>query len=136
MLDKVRSLGHEVIDFGAASEEPVDYPDVIAPAAHALARGEVERAIVVCGSGVGASVIANRFPGVRCALVTDLYIAEMSRRHNDSNCLSLRTREQSPDLNDRIIETWLKTPFDGGRHERRINRIDSVVREILEKDKK
>jgi len=103
------------------------------PALLALALGEVERAILVCGSGVGMSITANRIPGVRCALAVDLFTAEMSRRHNDSNCLALRGREQAPELNKQIVEKWLATPFEGDRHERRIKRIEAVAAEIIKK---
>jgi ribose 5-phosphate isomerase B len=124
ILVKLRSLGHEVVDFGVSSDSAVDYPDYARPAAQALAQGEVDRAVLVCGSGVGMSIAANRVAGVRCALVTDLFAAEGSRRHNNANALALRAREQSPDLNDAILELWLKTPFDGGRHKQRVDKIE------------
>lgn len=124
LLGKIRALGHEVLDFGTPSADaPVDYPDVAAAAVNAMLKGDAERAILVCGSGIGMSIAANKFPGVRCALVTDLYGAELSRRHNDANCLALRAREQSMALNERILEVWLSTPFDGGRHQQRVDKI-------------
>jgi ribose 5-phosphate isomerase B len=126
LLKKIRELGHEVLDFGTpTSDAPVDYPDVAAAAVEAMLRGEADRTVLVCGSGIGMSMAANKFPGVRCALVTDLYGAELSRRHNDANCLALRAREQPMDLNEQIVELWLATPFDGGRHQRRVDKIDS-----------
>lgn len=127
LLAKLRELGHEVLDFGAKSEESVDYPDYAVPAVEALVRGDVDRAVLVCGSGIGMSMVANRFPGVRCALATDLFAAQASRSHNDSNALALRAREQSGDLNAEIIEKWLETPFEGGRHQRRVHKIDAVA---------
>jgi ribose 5-phosphate isomerase B len=133
LLGTLRDLGHEVVDYGADGSCSVDYPDYAMPALLALARGEVERAILVCGSGVGMSITANRIPGVRCALAVDLFTAEMSRRHNDSNCLALRGREQTPELNKQIVERWLATPFEGDRHERRIKRIEAVAAEIIKK---
>ncbi len=124
ILAKLHSLGHEVVDFGASSDSAVDYADFARPAACALAKGDVDRAVLVCGSGIGMSITANRVPGVRCALVTDLFAAEGSRRHNNANALALRAREQSADLNEAILEVWLNTPFDGGRHKRRIEKIE------------
>jgi ribose 5-phosphate isomerase B len=126
LIEKLRELGHEVVDMGTDSTESVDYPDYAAKAASAVSSGEVDRAVLVCGSGVGMSMAANRYPGVRCALTTDLYTAEMSRLHNDTNCLSLRSREQDPELNRKIIEKWLATPYEGGRHQRRLEKLDQL----------
>lgn len=131
LVNKLRELGHEIVDYGARTTESVDYPDYIAPAAEALMRGNVDRAVIICGSGVGSSIVANRFPNVRCALVTDLYAAEMCRRHNDANCLALRSREQDEKLNARIIEVWLATPFEGGRHATRVRKIEEVSSRVL-----
>jgi ribose 5-phosphate isomerase B len=126
ILDYLKKHGYEVIDFGAATADSVDYPDFAAPAVRALQAGEVDAAILMCGSGIGMSMAANRYRGVRCALATDLFAAEMSRRHNDANCLALRARNQPLDLNLQILETWLATPFEGGRHQRRVERLDSL----------
>lgn len=128
LIEKIRSLGHEVIDLGTAENVSVDYPDYAASAAKELVHGRVDRAVLVCGSGIGMCMTANKFPHVRCALATDLYGAEMSRRHNNANCLALRSREQSEALNEQILETWLTTPFDGNRHERRVEKIDSEAK--------
>lgn len=128
LIRKLQSLGHEVVDYGVAENRSVDYPDVAKPAVEALARGEVDRTILVCGSGIGMSMVANRYPGVRCALTTDVYGAEMSRRHNDANCLALRSREQSAEANEQIVQTWIETPFEGGRHSKRIEKIEEVSR--------
>jgi ribose 5-phosphate isomerase B len=130
LLAKMRSLGHEVVDFGARTSESVDYADSAAPALDSLAKGEVDRAVLVCGSGIGMSIVANRVPGVRCALVTDLFAAEMSRLHNDANCLALRAREQDSSINEQIIEKWLATGFEGGRHTRRVEKIEEVSRGV------
>lgn len=132
LITKMRAMGHEVVDFGSSEPGPVDYPDYAAPAARALSAGETDCAVLICGSGVGMSIVANRFPGVRCALVTDLFAAESSRRHNNANCLALRAREQSRELNEQILETWLATPFDGGRHEHRVRKIDEVARDACD----
>lgn len=117
-------LGHQVQDFGAHSTEPVDYPDYVHPAAAAVANGECERGIVLGGSGNGEAMAANRHRGVRCALCWSLETARLARQHNDANVISLgeRTIDESTAL--AILETWLATPFEGGRHERRIHKLD------------
>lgn len=126
LIKEMTAKGHEVQDFGVPTPERVDYPDVAAPAIKALVSGEVDRAILVCGSGIGMSIVANRVPGVRCALVTDKYAAEMSRMHNDANCLALRSREQSEALNSEILALWLDTGYEGGRHQGRVEKIEAV----------
>lgn len=118
------SLGHEVKDFGTHSAEPVDYPIYIRPVAEAVARGEFERGIVLGGSGNGEAMAANKVKGVRCALCWNLESAQLSRRHNDANVLSLGQRMISLELALQIVEVWLKTPFDGGRHQKRIQQIE------------
>ncbi len=122
--------GHEIVDCGTDGSCSVDYPDYAVKAVSLLVRRQVDRAILICGSGIGMSIVANRVPGVRCALATDLFAAEMSRRHNDANCLALRAREQSPELNSQIVEKWLETPFEGDRHSRRIEKIELVTAEL------
>ena len=118
------SLGHEVRDFGTSSNEPVDYPLFIRPAAEAVARGECERGIVLGGSGNGEAIVANKVHGVRCALCWNLETARLARAHNDSNVLSLGQRMIPEDLALEIVKVWLVTPFDGGRHARRIAEIE------------
>jgi len=117
--------GHDVRDFGTASEESVDYPDFIRPAALAVARGECERGIVLGGSGNGEAMAANRIKGVRCAVGWNAESARLARQHNDANMLSLGQRMM--DLEDAltILDTWLRTPFEGGRHIPRIRKIDA-----------
>ena len=117
--------GHDVRDFGTASEESVDYPDFIRPAALAVARGECERGIVLGGSGNGEAMAANRIKGVRCAVGWNAESARLARQHNDANMLSLGQRML--DLEDAltILDTWLRTPFEGGRHIPRIRKIDA-----------
>ena len=117
-------LGHEVVDFGTDSEKSVDYPDYIRPAAEAVARGECERGIVMGGSGNGEAIVANRVKGVRCALCWNTEAAQLARSHNNANMISLGARLVSEDDVHQIVNTWLTTPFDGGRHEKRINKID------------
>lgn len=124
IAEMLRGEGHEVRDFGTDSEEPVDYPVFVRPAALAVARGEAERGIVLGGSGNGEAMVANRLPGVRCALCWSVESAELARRHNDANVLSLGERLVSLDTALAIVRTWLSTPFDGGRHARRIAMID------------
>lgn len=119
-------LGHEVLDFGTDSEEAVDYPLFIRPTARAVARGDAERGIVLGGSGNGEAIVANREPGVRCTLCWNIESARLGRQHNDSNCLSLGERMMTLDMALEIVRTWLETPFEGGRHARRIAEIDSA----------
>lgn len=121
----LRELGHEVRDFGANSgEEPVDYPAYIRPVAEAVARGELERGVVLGGSGNGEAITANRVRGVRCALCWNLESARLAREHNDANVLSLGQRMMPVELALEIVKVWLTTPFAGGRHARRIREID------------
>ena len=117
-------LGHEVQDFGTTSAQPVDYPLFIRPTAEAVARGECERGIVLGGSGNGEAIVANKVHGVRCALCWNLETARLAREHNDSNVLSLGQRMLPEELALEIVKIWLVTPFDGGRHARRIAMIE------------
>ena len=118
------SLGHEVRDFGTDSEESVDYPLFIRPVAEAVARGEFERGIVLGGSGNGEAIAANRVKGVRCALCWNEETARLGRQHNDANCVSIGQRMVSEELALQIVRVWLDTPFEGGRHVRRIELLD------------
>src|SRR5580658_7888660 len=117
-------LGHEVRDFGTRSLEPVDYPLYIRPVAEAVAKGELERGIVLGGSGNGEAMMANRIRGVRCALCWNLESARLSRQHNDANVLSLGQRMMPPELALEIVRIWLATPFAGGRHLERLRELD------------
>jgi ribose 5-phosphate isomerase B len=117
--------GHEVQDFGTSSTEPVDYPLFIRPVAEAVARGEYERGIVLGGSGNGEAIVANRVRGVRCTLCWNRESAQLARAHNDGNVLSLGERMMSPEEALAIVEVWLTTQFEGGRHARRIAQIDA-----------
>jgi ribose 5-phosphate isomerase B len=120
--------GHEVVDVGTDSEESTDYPRHAADAARMVAAGEAERAVVVCGSGVGVSIVANKIDGVRAVNAHDAEEAEMSRRHNDANVLALAGRRLSPSEARPIVERFLETEFEGGRHERRVDQISAVER--------
>lgn len=117
-------LGHEVEDFGTNSEEPVDYPLFIRPVALAVAAGKAERGVVLGGSGNGEAIVANRIEGVRCALCWNVESARLARQHNDANVISLGQRMISEEVALEIVRTWLDTPFEGGRHVRRIQLID------------
>jgi ribose 5-phosphate isomerase B len=124
VVRRLRSLGHEVIDVGTDSEESVDYPVFGHRVAELVASGEVERGVVVCGTGLGICMSANRHPGVRAAHCLTPHLAEMARRHNDANVLCMGGRLLSEDEAWAITEVWLDTPFDGGRHERRVELIE------------
>lgn len=116
--------GHEVVDFGTDSEAPVDYPLFIRPVALAVARGEVERGVVLGGSGNGEAMAANRVKGVRCALCWNPETARLGRQHNNANVISLGQRLMSAETALQIVRVWLETPFEGGRHIRRIQMLD------------
>src|ERR1041385_2270008 len=120
----VNNLGHSVEDFGTNSEKPVDYPLFIRPVALAVASGKVERGIVLGGSGNGEAMVANRLKGIRCALCWSEQVAIWSRTHNDANMLSIGQRTISEPEALAIVRVWLKTEFEGGRHLRRIEKID------------
>ena len=117
-------LNHTVIDLGTDSEEPVDYPLFIRPVALMVARGEAERGIVLGGSGNGEAMVANRVKGIRCALCWNIESARLARQHNDANMISLGQRMITEALALEIVQTWIETPFEGGRHARRIELID------------
>jgi ribose 5-phosphate isomerase B len=120
----LHGLGHEVTDFGTDSIEPVDYPVFIRPVAEAVAAGRVDCGIVLGGSGNGEAIVANRVPGVRCTLCWNVESASLARRHNDANVLSLGERLIAKSDLFPIVDTWLTTAFEGGRHARRIAMID------------
>jgi ribose 5-phosphate isomerase B len=121
-------LGQEVIDVGAHDASPVDYPDIAAAVAGRVSRGEVERGILICGSGLGMCIAANKFAGVRAAPCHDDLTAEMSRRHNDLNVLCLSGDILGERLVDRLVSIWLNTEFEGGRHARRVQKIADMER--------
>ena len=123
IITYLHEAGYGVQDFGTFSEDSVDYPDTIYPCAQAVGRGDFTRGIVICGSGIGASLVANKAPGVRAALVLLPEHAFLSRRHNDANILALSGRHRSVEANLGFLQTWLSTPFAGGRHQRRVEKI-------------
>lgn len=122
----LREGGHDVVDFGTDSEESVDYPLFIGPAAAAVAAGECERGIVLGGSGNGEAMAANRHRGVRCALCWNVETARLAREHNDANMISFGQRLLALDLVLEMVDTWLETPFEGGRHVARLEQLDRV----------
>jgi ribose 5-phosphate isomerase B len=131
IVDLVRRLGHDVVDVGTFADDPVDYPDIAAAVARLVSGGEVERGILICGTGLGMCIAANKFPNIRAAPCHDELTAEMSRRHNDLNVLCLSADMLGERLIDRMVEIWLTTPFEGGRHARRVQKIASLDRQFL-----
>jgi ribose 5-phosphate isomerase B len=127
MKEKIRKYlednGHQVKDFGTYSTDSIDYPDYAAPAAKSVASGENERGVIICGSGQGMTMVSNKIPGIRAALCNDLYSARMTRLHNDANVLTMGGRIIGIDLAKEIVDTWLSTEFEGGRHQRRVDKI-------------
>ena len=123
----LREMGYSVKDLGTDSEDSSDYADYAHPLAQQVSEGEAERGVLLCGPGLGMSYVANRYPHVRAALAWSPEIAELSRRHNDANILALPARFLSEEQAKQILETFLDTPFDGGRHERRIQKIDANI---------
>ncbi len=128
LREQLEAAGHEVRDLGPYGEDSVNYPEFVAPAARAVSDGQVSRAIVICGSGLGVMYTANRFPRVRAALVHDVETAKAAREHNDANVLALAGDKTAPDQAWEIVQAWLTTPFEGGRHVTRVNQIDSLTR--------
>lgn len=126
VAELLRELGHDVRDFGTDSPEPVDYPLFIRPAAESVARGEADRGIVLGGSGNGEAIVANKVRGVRCALCWNVESARLSREHNDANMLSLGQRLISLETALDVVRVWLATPFEGGRHARRVRQIEAA----------
>jgi len=115
--------GHVIVDVGTHSEDPVDYPDYAIPVAEMTARGEVDRGIVICGSGIGVSIAANKVDGARAALVRTVDDARMTRLHNDSNVLALSEASGADETLGEMIDVWINTKFEGGRHQRRLDKI-------------
>ncbi len=123
IVEILRKSGHEIVDFGTHSDVPVDYPQYGYAVGEAVAAGHAQRGIVVCGSSIGISIAANKVPGVRCAVVFEPYACELSRRHNDANVLALSERLTGWDMTERLLQVFLETPFDGGRHAHRVEQL-------------
>jgi ribose 5-phosphate isomerase B len=125
IIDFIKSLGHETEDLGAYSADSVDYPDFAAAVCAKVIAGEAEKGILICGTGIGMSIAANKIPGIRCALVHDLFSAKATREHNDSNVLAMGERVVGPGVAQEIVRVWLETEFSQG--ERHKNRVDKVT---------
>jgi ribose 5-phosphate isomerase B len=126
IVELVKRLGHDAVDVGSNGSEQVDYPDFAAHVGHLVASGQVDRGILICGSGIGMCIAANKIAGVRAAPCHDDLTAEMSRRHNDLNVLCLSADMLGEKLIDRMVEIWLATEFEGGRHARRVEKISQL----------
>jgi ribose 5-phosphate isomerase B len=120
----VGEAGHDIRDLGPADATSVDYPDFAHLVAEAVATGEAERGVLICGTGIGMSMTANRHPLVRAALCHDAFTAEMARRHNDANVLCFGARSTGPGVAEQMVRIFLETPFDGDRHQRRVEKIE------------
>lgn len=123
LIPYIESLGHQVLDLGCHGPASVDYPDYGIPCAQAVARGEADRGVVICGTGIGISISANKVPGIRCALCTDPVMARLTREHNDANMLAMGGRIIGIELAKGIVQMFLSTEFSGGRHKTRIDKI-------------
>ena len=121
---KLLNEGHEIIDVGCDSTESVDYPIYGRAVGEAVAKGEAERGIAICGSGIGISIACNKVKGIRCALCTSVEMAEMCRRHNNANVIAMGARMIEKELAFQMVDTWLTTEFEGGKHLRRINMLE------------
>jgi ribose 5-phosphate isomerase B len=131
LLTMLQELGHDVTDFGTYDDKPTDYPPICANVGRAVAEGRADRGIVLGGSGQGEQIAANKIGGVRAALCNDLYTARLSRAHNDANVIAIGGRIVAPELAQEILKLWLSTPFDGGRHQRRLDQIHDLERERM-----
>ncbi len=123
IIELLAEKGLEYEDLGPKDDESVDYPDYAKPVADGVASGNFDRGILICGTGIGMSIAANKVKGIRCALVHDVFSAKATREHNDTNVLAMGERVIGPGLAREIVSTWLSTPFSGGRHERRIEKL-------------
>ena len=130
LIDLLKRLGHEVVDVGSHSPDPVDYPDIALLAGRKVVDGEADRGILICGTGLGMCIAANKIYGIRAAPAHDDLAAEMSRRHNDLNVLCLSADMLGERLIDRMVKIWLDTPFEGGRHARRVEKITALEKEF------
>jgi len=129
----LKSMGFKPVDLGTFNEDSVDYPDYGILVAEKISKGEMERGILICGTGIGMSIVANKFPGVRAALVNDLYSSRFSREHTDANILVIGGRIVGRELAKEIVKVWLNTPFAGGRHKRRLEKIEALEKENFKK---
>lgn len=126
IISLLNDLGIECIDYGTKNTDSVDYPDLAEKVSEAVSSGRIERGILICGTGIGMSIVANKFPNIRAALCNDLFTAKMSRLHNDANILVLGGRIVGKDLAKEIVRTWVSTPFEGERHCIRLKKITEI----------
>ncbi len=124
ILGYLLGMEYEVVDYGTDSTKSVDYPEFGRKCANGVVQGDVDRGIVICGTGIGISIAANKVKGVRCALCHNVEMAEMARKHNDANMIALGGRMTDPMAAMEIVQKWIDTPFEGGRHERRVNKLE------------
>jgi ribose 5-phosphate isomerase B len=126
IIEFLKGLGYEVVDMGVNSDSSVDYPDYGSPVAEKVSGGMIERAILLCGTGIGMSILANKYRGVRAALVSDVYSARMAKEHNDANILVIGGRVVGKGLARELVKEWLEAKFIGGRHQRRLDKIKDI----------
>lgn len=126
VIDVLIALGHEVVDFGCHTPESCDYPDIAVPVANAVVDGTADRGILICGTGIGIGIAANKIKGIRAALCHDTFSAHASREHNNANILTMGERIIGPGLAKDIVTIWMGTEFEGGRHERRVEKIKAL----------
>jgi ribose 5-phosphate isomerase B len=135
IVEVIRGLGHEVEDLGCGYSDSVDYPDYALPVCEKVVSGEVDRGILICGTGIGMSIAANKVPGIRCALTHDVFSAKATREHNDSNVIALGERVVGPGLAAEIVSAWLITDFSHGeRHIGRVNKIKAIEERYLKNE--
>ena len=131
IVQELQSMGHDVDDVGAFSEESVDYPDFAAKVARRLSEGKIDRGVLICGTGIGMSIAANKFPRVRAAVVHDLFTAEVSRTHNNANVLCLGGRVLSEEEAVAIVRRWMECAAEEGRHKRRVGKIKAIEAQTM-----
>ena len=127
----LREEGYDVVDMGVNNDHSVDYPDYGIPVAERVSKGEFRRGVLICGTGVGMSILANKFPGIRAALVNDVYTARMVKEHNDANILVIGGRVVGKGLAREIVRIWIKAEFQGGRHQRRLDKIRAIEKKTM-----
>ncbi len=133
IISVLKELGHEYADYGTNTPQSVDYPDFGEKVSDAVSAGKVDRGILICGTGIGMSIVANKFPNIRAAVCNELFSAKMSRLHNDANILVLGGRIIGKDLAKEIVRTWMTTPFEGGRHANRLKKITLIEEKTARK---
>lgn len=131
LIEFLRGMDVEPLDMGVNSDSSVDYPDYGTPVAERVSNGEIERGVLLCGTGIGMSILANKFKNVRAALVNDVYTARMAKEHNDANILVIGGRVVGKGLAREIVRTWLISTFEGGRHQRRLDKITEVEKKMM-----